>query len=204
MQHILSRKMIGGKYSKWIIILQQFDLVFTAAKAKKSLIFTELLSYLPRIDPREVAHDPFPDESVYLVDSSDPSYGDILVYLQTQRFCPTLTSDDHFHIHHQSKHYFVLNDTLYRRGVDTILQRCLTFDEAERVLNDCHAEACGGHISGIATAQKILRACYYWPTLFKDCIVVGQKCHPCQIFTKKMCAHPVPLHPVISIGPFAK
>ena len=100
MRHILSRQIIGGKYSKWIVILQQFDLVFTAAKAKKSLVFAELLSDLPRLDPGEVAHDPFPDESVYLVDSSDPWYGDILVYLQTQRFRPTLTSVDRCRIRH--------------------------------------------------------------------------------------------------------
>ena len=81
MRNILSRQIIGGKYSKWIIILQKFDLVFTVAKANISLVFAELLSDLPRIDPGEVAHDPFPDEFVYLVDSSDPWYGDILVYL---------------------------------------------------------------------------------------------------------------------------
>jgi len=39
MRHILSHQVIGGKYSKWIMILQQFDLVFTAAKAKNSLVF---------------------------------------------------------------------------------------------------------------------------------------------------------------------
>ena len=33
--------------------------------------------------------------------------------------------------------------------------------ESEKVLNDCHSGACGGHSSGYATAQKILRASYY-------------------------------------------
>jgi hypothetical protein len=28
MQHILTRQLLGGKYSKWIMILQEFDLVF--------------------------------------------------------------------------------------------------------------------------------------------------------------------------------
>ena len=41
-QYILSRHMIGGKFSKWIVILQEFDLEFRSAKAKKSLFFTEL------------------------------------------------------------------------------------------------------------------------------------------------------------------
>jgi hypothetical protein len=30
------------------------------------------------------------------------------------------------------------------------------------------------------------------------------KWHPCQFFSKKMCAHPAPLHPIMSVGPFAK
>ena len=38
-QFILTRRMIGGKYNKWIVILQEFDLEFVSAKSKKSLIF---------------------------------------------------------------------------------------------------------------------------------------------------------------------
>ena len=37
-------------------------------------------------------------------------------------------------------------------GIDTILCCCLTHDEAEKVLNDCHSGAYGGHLSGLATA----------------------------------------------------
>lgn len=102
MRHILSCQVIGGKYSKWIVILQQFDLVFTAAKAKNSLVFTELLSNLPIIDPNEIVHDPLLDEAVYLIDTSDPWYGDILVYLQAQWFRPELSAGDHHHICHQA------------------------------------------------------------------------------------------------------
>ena len=39
-QFILTRRMIGGKYNKWIIISQEFDLEFISTKSKKSLIFT--------------------------------------------------------------------------------------------------------------------------------------------------------------------
>ena len=45
----------------------------------------------------------------------------------------------------------IIGDTLYHRGVDTVLRRCLTHEEAEKVLNDCHSGACGGHQSGYAT-----------------------------------------------------
>jgi hypothetical protein len=93
---------------------------------------------------------------------------------------------------------------LYLRGVDCILRQCLTHEEAVIMLKDFHTRACGGHFSGLATTQKILRAGYFWPTLIKDCIKSVKKCHPCQFFSQKMRAHPTPMFPVIIVGPFTK
>ena len=45
---------------------------------------------------------------------------------------------------------------------------------------------------------------YFWPSIFKDYVKEVKKGHPCQTYTRKMCSHPTPLHPVISIGPFMK
>ena len=72
-----------------------------------------------------------------------------------------------------------MDDTLYRHGVDSILRRCLTHDEVEVVLNDFHGGACGGHLSGISTTQKILRVGYFWPSIFKDYVNAVKRCHPC-------------------------
>lgn len=47
MTYILSRQLLEGKYSKWIVILQEFDLEFIKSKSKKYLIFVELLCDLP-------------------------------------------------------------------------------------------------------------------------------------------------------------
>jgi hypothetical protein len=69
------------------------------------------------------------------------------------------------------------------------------------VLNDFHTGACGGHLSRLATANKILRDGYFWPSLFKYCIEAVKKCHPCQIFSRKMWAHPTPMFPVIVLAP---
>jgi hypothetical protein len=43
----LTRRIIGGKYNKWIVVLQEFDLDFASAKSKKSLVFVELMSEFP-------------------------------------------------------------------------------------------------------------------------------------------------------------
>ena len=72
MQYILSCKTLGGKYSKWIVILQEFDLVFITAKAKKSLVFTELIIDLPQNSHEHTSEESVPDESLFLIESSDP------------------------------------------------------------------------------------------------------------------------------------
>ena len=48
-QFVLTRRMIGGKYNKWIVILQEFNLEFVLVKLKKSLIFMELISDFPSL-----------------------------------------------------------------------------------------------------------------------------------------------------------
>eukprot|EP00253_Pinus_taeda_P018187 PITA_18187 len=158
----------------------------------------------PRADTEHVPEEPIANESLFLISTVDPWYGDIIVYLQTQSFRPDISKSQRRKIRFQSQPYTIIGDTLYRRGVDSIFRRCLTHDEAEKVLNDCHSGACGSHMSGYATAQKTLRAGYFWPSLFKDCITAVQKCHNCQIFYCKMRAPPAPLHPIIVVGPFAK
>jgi hypothetical protein len=69
-------------------------------------------------------------------------------------------------------------------------------------LNDCHSGACGGHLSGLETSKKNCVG-YFCPTIFKDCVEVFKKCHPCQISLRK-CVHIPTMFPVITIGPFTK
>src|ERR1700722_16452294 len=64
MTYILSRQLLGGKYSKWIVILQEFDLEFTAAKSKKSLVFAELLCSLPSAAASSQIEESIPDETL--------------------------------------------------------------------------------------------------------------------------------------------
>ena len=72
------------------------------------------------------------------------------------------------------------------------------------MLNDFHGGACGGHLSRLSTAQNILRAGYFWSSIFKDCVDAVKRCHPCQVFACNMCSKPAPLHPIITDGPFTK
>ena len=85
-----------------------------------------------------------------------------------------------------------------------ILHRCLTHEEAEKALNECHSGACGGHLSGYATAQRVLCVGYFWPSIFKYFILVVRSCYACQIFDRKTRLPLAPMHLVVVVGPFAK
>ena len=105
-----------------------------------------------------VCEDTFIDEHIFLISTLDPWYGYIIIYLQTLKVPTHLSFDERLRLRHVSKNYLIVDNTLYRRGVDSILRRCLTHEEAELVLNDCHGGACGGHLSGLSTAPKNLKS----------------------------------------------
>jgi hypothetical protein len=162
------------------------------------------MSYFLRKDEDIFHDDSLADENIFLISSSDPRYGDILIYFKTLNLSQHVSRDDQRPIRHQAKNYLIIGDMLYRRGVDVIFHHCLNHEEAEAALNECHSGACGEHLSWLVTTQKVLGFGYFLPSIFKYCVQVIKKCHPFQVFTHKICSHPIPLHLVIIIGPFAK
>ena len=91
MTYILSQQLLGGKYSKWIFILQEFDLEFTTTKSNKSLVFADLICSLPADSAPSSSEDYILDETLFLISTLNPWYGDIIVYLQTPTFRSELT-----------------------------------------------------------------------------------------------------------------
>eukprot|EP00253_Pinus_taeda_P016302 PITA_16302 len=62
----------------------------------------------------------------------------------------------------------------------------------------------GGHYGGETTAHKILRARYYWPTMFRDLHDYTQKCKVCQIAAGRERKPVVPLRLVMVYRLFQK
>ena len=81
MQFILTRRVTGDKYAKWTVILQEFDLEFATSKSKKYLAIAELMCDLPSTDEPRLLDESILDESLFLIDSDDPWYRDVIIYL---------------------------------------------------------------------------------------------------------------------------
>lgn len=98
--------------------------------------------------------------------------------------------------------YYIINANLYWKDPLNILLLCLKISEIEGIIDQFHIGFCGGHYSWREIAYKILRAGFYWPTLF---LQVGEKvrsCVPCQMFAGKQKLAALPLIPIIISTPF--
>jgi hypothetical protein len=71
-QYALTRRVIGGKISGWIVILQKFDLDFVSAKSKKLLVFVELILEL-LVESSDITLEESPIKGdFFLITSLDP------------------------------------------------------------------------------------------------------------------------------------
>jgi hypothetical protein len=95
-----------------------------------------------------------------------------------------------------------LDENLYWKDVGGFLLNCLLKNEADKVMQEFHEGDCGGHLYWKTTANKILRAGFYWPTLFSDVQKKVTSCHKCQIFEGKKKLFPLPLRPISVETPF--
>ncbi|XP_057450405.1 uncharacterized protein LOC130741746 [Lotus japonicus] len=103
----------------------------------------------------------------------------------------------------EASHYTLLGDQLYMRGVGVSLLRCVSKEEAERIMFEVHEGVCASHVGGRSLAAKVLRAGFYWPSLRSDCMEYAKKCEKCQIYADLHRASPEVLSSMSSSWPFA-
>jgi hypothetical protein len=75
-------------------------------------------------------------------------------------------------------------------------------EEAERTIREFHKGDCGGHHYWKTIVHKMLRAGFYWPSIFPDVYKEVSKCHECQIFDGKGKLQSLPLKPISVEAPF--
>jgi len=166
---------------RWILLLQESDLVIRDKKGSKNVV----VDHLSRLVNEEVTskeaevRDEFPNESLFLV-SKRPWFANMatlkaagiipkdLMWWQRKKFL------------HDARFYIWDDPHLFKIGADNLLQRCVTQEEAKSILWHCHNSPCGSHYGGDKMATKVLQSGFFWPTLFKDAHQHVQQCDQCQ------------------------
>jgi hypothetical protein len=98
--------------------------------------------------------------------------------------------------------YYLIDQVLYWKDPLGVLLKCMSPQEAEMIVAEFHSGLCGGHHFWKATAHKILKAGYYWPTVFTDVCKRVRACIKCQKFLGSQQLRSLSLNLVVVSGPF--
>lgn len=106
-------------------------------------------------------------------------------------------------LRYKAARYVDFGGSLYRRGFNQPLLKCIEGEECNYVLREVHEGICGNHSGGGSLAQKILRQGYFWPTLREDAMVFARSCDKCQRYANYVNSPAAPLTSLTSPWPFA-
>ena len=67
--------------------------------------------------------------------------------------------------------YQMINGTLYQRGRNGVLLKCITQTEGISLLHDIHEVICGSYTNQRMLVKKAFRQSFYWPTTLQDATV---------------------------------
>jgi hypothetical protein len=203
-----------GRRSKWISKTLEFDLEIKPTKLIKGQGLAKLLveSNCKALGVNFI-HTCSENQQVELSDTSSQNspllvectwYGNIIYFLQELRPPDGMGKIKARALKLKAIRYCLIDWVLYWKDPLGVLLRCLNPQETQRVMFDFHSSLCGGHHFWKTTAYKILRAGYYWPTLFADVCREVRACFKCQKFSGKQQLKSLPLKPVVASGPFQK
>ena len=202
-KYLVNKADLSGRIARWVLLLEEFDYT-VEYKPGKMHHQADHLSRLSETVSSTPIEDGLVDEDLFTVTSQPRWYNHIAEFLATQQLPEGLSHHERRKVRVNSRHFAIVGNRLYRRGVDGLLRRCVVEREVPKILEACHDSACGGHFAGRLTAQKALRAGYFWPTMFQDAHGYAKRCDACQRYAKNDLHMAMPLHISLPLAPFEK
>ncbi|KAL5579164.1 hypothetical protein UlMin_011606 [Ulmus minor] len=172
-----SKTLQGAQFNYTVTEKELLAVVFAFNKFRSYLVGTKVIVYTDHSaikleqnqESSEVINETFPDEqSFFLTQTQLPWYADFVNFLVSGMLPPDLTSQQKKKFLHDVKFYHWDEPFLFKQCVDQMIRRCIPKEETDSILQQCHSSPYGGHFGEVRTANKVLQAGFYWPSLFKD------------------------------------
>lgn len=206
---ILTQAESDGRRAKWIATLLEYDLEIKPTKLVKGQGLAKLMAQsncevlgvnffalcsenVAQVEERQVHPD-------FIASSW---YKDIIYVLKKLQAPPELSKTKARSVKLKAAKLCIIDEYLYWKDPGGVLLNCLLGEEAKEKMKEFHKGDCGGHLYWKTTTHKILRAGFYWATLFLDTYKEVFTCHECQIFEGKRKLLPLPLKPIFVEAPF--
>ena len=168
---ILTQESLEGRRGKWIANILEFDIEIRPTKLIKGQGLAKLMSEsnFQALDINQLDNEPeLATPKINVAFEQSPWYSDICYVLQNLCAPPGLSRTRGRFLKMKASRFCVIDGNLLWKNHEGILLNCLNMSETDNVVKDFHAGDCGGHLYWKSTVDKILRAGYYWPTLFAD------------------------------------
>ena len=94
--------------------------------------------------------------------------------------------------------YTIVRGVLYRKSFSGPLLRCLTKDEATKVMNAIHSGVCGNHLGGRNLVDKEITSGYFWLYMMQDAMKFFKICEKCKKHAPLIHQYSEPCHSVVS------
>jgi hypothetical protein len=205
-RNLLVKKELGEKRANWVTSLQEYDLEITPTQIMRGQGLCKLVvdSEIEQQENSDKSNLEQRDQNLVCCTQNlvSPWYDNIIFCLENGSAPRHLDPAKRRALRLKFTSFHLVNGILFRQNFDGVLMRCLEKDEAEKVLLELHAGEAGGHFGGDTTAHKVLRAGYYWPTLFRDAHTLCRKCIICQKVSGRLQKPAFPLQPVSVDSPF--
>eukprot|EP00253_Pinus_taeda_P018158 PITA_18158 len=147
------------------------------------IAFASRLDHLSRINIGEEPiniEEGLPDAQLYAVHIENGHFKDIIHFLTIGTVPQGYSVQRKKELVIRAIDFIVIVGHIYKMGNDEILRRYVPKFERRQILAKAHGWVAGGHYAGRATAQKILCARLWWPTLHQDSKANCQACNVCQ------------------------
>ena len=142
-QYLLRKVDSKPRFIRWILLLQEFDLVIKDKKGSENVV----ANHLSRLENEDVTskeveiRDKFPEESLFLIEGR-LWFADMANFKAARVIPKDLNWQQRKRFFSDVRHYVWDDPHLFKMGVDNLLRRCVTSEEAKGILWQCHNSPC--------------------------------------------------------------
>ncbi|GKF85177.1 reverse transcriptase domain-containing protein, partial [Tanacetum coccineum] len=173
---------------RWILLLQEFDVIIRDKKGAGNLAAGHLSRlenpHQGDLEKKEI-NETFPLETLEMIsihgDSSTPWFADIANYHAINFVVKRMTSQQKKKLFKDVKHYFWDDPYLFRIYADQVIRRRVHGQEVVDILTACHNGPTRGHHDANYTAKNVFDFGFYWPTIYRDAHNMVKTCDSCKI-----------------------
>ena len=102
-----------------------------------------------------------------------------------------------------SQRNVLVEETLFRRGANGVLLKCIPQKQGIELLTNVHEGECGAHASSRSLVSKAFCQDFYWPTALQDAADLVRQCRACQFHAKHAHQPAQALQTILLSWPFA-